>query len=214
MSAELPRPFGGGYWRFAMVCGGAKLRIPAGLLYVVRLRGYRRSMPLACECFLLRCWAGNHASVAAVIAHTVYSRVVVDNGCVVDVSDVRNVHIRHGAVVEKAITVPPSTHEAFPEITEPIVDTAVKTHTGSPIAVIKHERSPSPSPVGRSPKEPRLGSQHPCSRNPIIVIAIVVPRPIPWGPDVAFSRAKRLLVNGEGRRTETDRDAYLSKGCA
>ena len=48
-STELAGPFSGGDWWLAMICRGTELRIPSGLLYLVRLRSYRREMSLVCK---------------------------------------------------------------------------------------------------------------------------------------------------------------------
>lgn len=204
VSVELPWPLGGRNRGSAAILGGPKLRISTRLLYLVRLGAYWRHMPFACKCLLLRRWASDDTSIAAVITHAIYRGIVVDDRRVVDVSDIRNIHICHGAVIEKVVTLPPSAHEAVPEITESIVDTAIESNVRPPIAVIKHERAAHPSPIRRSPKEPRLGRHHPRTWHPVVVIAIVVPCPVSWSPYVTFSGAKGLLVNGQCRRAETD----------
>jgi hypothetical protein len=66
-----------------------------------------------------------------------------------------------------------------------------------------------PSPIGWSPEVTRFRSEDPSAWNPIIVVVIVVPGPIPRGPNVSLAGAQRLFIDRESRRTEPHRDSHL-----
>ena len=111
--------------RLALVHRSPQLLITSRGLPVLDLCRHRWIMPFARRRFLLRSGTRLHASRTAVIAHAVC--VIVHNGLVVDVVNHRDIHIVDGSVVIEVVMVPPSAHIAGTEISEAIIDTAIKT---------------------------------------------------------------------------------------
>ena len=158
VSSELSRLGGSGDRRLAVIRRGAKFRIAPRSLYVLRLSGRGREMLIMCCSFLFRSWTGSDSTFSAVVADSIYVGSVVDDGCVVDIVNVGNVHIRHRAVVEKVSAVPASTYETVPEVSETVVNTAIETDMRTPIAVIENKRAVGPTPIRRSPEKSNFRS--------------------------------------------------------
>src|ERR1043165_474152 len=146
-------------------------------------------MSFACGSFFLLCCTRVNTAIAAVVTHARDVHIVHNRG-VIDVVDVCNIYIIYGAVIEKVIAFPAPAFVAVTGIAPSIIDATIKTYARSPIP--------------RCPEETGLGGQHPCSGDPIIILVVVVPRPKAWRPDVAFSRAYRLFVYGQGRRRKSN----------
>ena len=158
---------------------------------------------------LLSSGACRNSSLAAVIADAINRRTIVDDRSVVDVVNRGDIYIGDRAIVEEPPIVPTSAFEAFSGITKTIVDSAIETDMGTPIAVIENIMSFVPGPVWWSPEIAGLRGQYPGAWNPVIVAFVITPRPIAWRPNVTLAGAERLLVDGKRWRAETHRKAKL-----
>src|ERR1700678_2699066 len=126
--------------------------------------------------------------------------IVHDNGAAVNVSHV-DVHVHHRAVVKESATPPLAAGETYAAISEAIVNAAVESDMRSPIARMPAIKPAGKSPVARSPKHADRRN-HPCAGNPVIA-AVIIPSPIPRGPEIARAGSDRLRVHRQRRRTET-----------
>src|SRR5580704_14175206 len=97
------------------------------------------------------------------------------------------------------------------EITETVNNPTIKTYHRPPISFVENKGFATPTPVSRGPKETNLRCQHPRTRHPVIIADIVVVGPVARRPDVALARAKRLVVDRQGRRTKRYGDADLGE---
>ena len=89
------------------------------------------------------------SAFATVVAHAIDCRVVIDNGGVVDVANVRNVNVIDSAVVVKAVVVPSAALVALAEVAIAVVNAAVEANLRRPIAFVKQKSIPVP---WRSPR--------------------------------------------------------------
>ena len=109
-------------------------------------------MPHLRDSLFLRRWPSRDAALAAVVAHTVDRGVVYNHGTVdVGVVDDGRIHIQNRGVIAEDTPVPAAAAEAGSEVSEPIVDAAIKADLRGPIALVKEERIVFPAPPGRSP---------------------------------------------------------------
>jgi len=158
------------------------------------LSGDRGQVPLTEDGIILWTGACLDAAWASVVADSIHDPDV--NSFVVDIANIDDVYARDRAIVEEPVALPSSAGIANAEITEAVNDSAVKTDLRSPITLMEKIDAVVPSPIGRSPEVTGLGSQDPRAGHPVVVVVIVVPCPISWSPNVAFSGAQRLLVDG------------------
>src|SRR5580658_4173435 len=207
MTAKFPRFLSGRNWRLSMVRRCSELRVASGSLHMLVLCGYRWNMPIMFRRFLLRRWTRVDPSIATVVTHSI-NRGGVDR-CVVDVVDVGDVHIHDGAVIEEMSIVPASARKARAEITESIIDPAVKPYCRSPVTFMKNECRTAPTPPARSPQKADFGSQHPRARHPEVVGGVVIPIPITGCPEITIARANRLLIHRQCRWTNCDSHSEL-----
>src|SRR2546427_1638264 len=164
---------------------------------------YRREMSLTSEPLLLPRRTRADATVAAVVADAVHGGAV-DHGGVVNIVNGGDVHIGHGAVVEKPAAFPASAVVTVAEVSVAVIDAAVETDLRTPIAVIENISVAEPSPVAGGPVVADSRRAHPSARHPVVVAEIVVVGPVAWGPDKTFSRTVGLLVYRKRRRPEGD----------
>ena len=116
--------------RASVILTRPQLRIGTSRVDQLLLRSYGADMPLA-PSSLLR---GRRASIdptGASVKTDVVAPSVVDS-LVINVVDVGDVHVHHGAVVIEAIVLPASSHKAVAEIAEAIVDSSVETDRRPP----------------------------------------------------------------------------------
>src|SRR5271155_416143 len=97
----------------------------------------------------LRGGARRESAGASVIAHVVHVDVIDDHDLGVDVRYVRDVVDR--SVVEEGSIVPIPALIAYASVAEAVVDAAVESNLGTPIALVKDKRSIGPAPVTRGP---------------------------------------------------------------
>ena len=153
-----------------------------------------------------------NSSLAAVIADAINRRTIVDDRGVVDVVNRGDVYIGDRAIVEEPSVIPTSAFEAFSGITKTIVDSAIETDMGAPIAVIENIMSFVPGPVRWRPEIAGFRGRYPGAWNPVIVAFVITPRPIAGRPNVTLAGAERLLVDGKRWRAETHRKTkFLSE---
>ena len=199
-------------WRPAVIHRSAKLRIGARSLDMLDLRRHRWNMP--CSRRRLFCWGRTrrNATLSTVITDPVHRRTVNHRG-VVDVVNDGDVHITHGAIVEKLSAIPPSTLETNTEKAETIADSAVEPDLWTPVALMEQKSAAAPTPIPGGPEEADLRGFHPCSRHPVVIAEIVVVSPVAGRPQIIFAGTNRLLVNGQRRRPKRNGYTDLRKRC-
>jgi len=151
------------------------------------------------------------AAVSAVVADPGHVALI-NHGRVVHVVNDGDVHVVHGAIVEKVSAVPTPAFIAVAEVAIAVVDSAIEADHRSPEAFIEDESTTTPGPVTRSPQETDFRSQHPGSGHPIVITDVVVVGPVAGRPDVTLARADRLFVHRQIGRRECDRYAYADLG--
>jgi hypothetical protein len=130
-------------------------------------------------------------TMPAVVADVVI-RSVVNDGLVVDVVNVRDIYVIHGAVVIEASVSPISALIADTPIAEAVVDAAVKTDIRAPVAIVPGISVTTPTPIAGRPQQTNLGSHHPRTRHPEVTFLSI--RPVAGRPQIAVSRGHRLRV--------------------
>ena len=197
-SVESARPRRRGHRWSSMVHRRKLGAVIAGRLLVLRLgrRSGKVLSPLSSH--LLGCGAGLDAMRTAVVTDAADVDVI-DNSLVVHVVNVCDVHVIDGAIVVEIAAVPVSAVVAETWIAKTVVNAAVKSHGWPPETWVPVIQSRRKSPVAGCPKEADFRCKYPRSGHPIISIG--APRPITRCPDVAWSRAYRLCVHRQWRRT-------------
>src|SRR6516162_9809252 len=110
---------------------------------MLRLKGRRRDVMLTCRYLLHRGRLGGGSTSSAVV--TDIRRVVVDDGGVVNVGHIGDVHIRHRTVVVIDPASPLSAGEAHAGVAKAVNDTAIETHVRPPVARAPHVEAISPT---------------------------------------------------------------------
>jgi hypothetical protein len=118
-------------------------------------------------------------------------------------------HVPARGVIKEMAAFPMTAPETGPEITKPIVNPAVETDVRSPITGVPKVAPVTPTPPSRRPEKSDFRRLYPNARDPVIVI--ISPGPIARIPEVSFSRARRLIVNGDYRRRDGNRDVRRGK---
>src|SRR5713226_7421735 len=152
---------------------------------MLSLPAYWRDMPLMCGSLFFTLRTRVYPTIAAVVADAVNRRIVVDHRCVVNVVDVRDVHVGHRTVVVKPSAVPSSAFITATEITVAIADPAIETYMRTPVAVIENKAAATPTPVAWGPKQTDLRSDHPRARHPVVIIVRI--SPVPRCPEITFA---------------------------
>ena len=140
--------------------------------------------------------ASANPAVSAVIADVVV-RSVVDDGLVVDIVNIRDVHVIHRAVVVEAAVVPISALIADATVAEAVVDAAVEADIRTPVAFIPGKGVAAPTPIARRPEKANFGSHHPRTRHP--EVAFVSVSPVAGRPQIAVGGGHRLGVDRVAR---------------
>src|SRR5208283_4825123 len=86
-----------------------------------------------------------NSTLAAVVTDMVHCGVV-DYGLVVNIVNVRDVHVVHRAVVVEGPVIPISAFIADTTIAEAVVDATVEADMRTPVAFIPREGTPAPAP--------------------------------------------------------------------
>src|ERR1700683_383145 len=140
---------------------------------------------------------------AAVVA---YVRIVIHHdGFFVGVMDYRDVHICDRAVVGEDTVIPIPADESHSDISKAIIHAAIEADVRTPISPVPNIQTATPAPVSWRPEQPNLRRHDPSSWNPIVAIRTI--GPVTRGPHVTGSRARRLLVNRQDGRCNSDRNA-------
>jgi hypothetical protein len=179
--------------------------VGAGSVHMLGLRRRRPRVLLVRRCLFRRAGAGVSSAVAAVIAHPVGR--VVDNGLVVNVVNVRHVHVIYRSVVLEGSVIPISAFIAGTAIAVAVVDAAIKADMRTPVAFIPGIGIAAPAPITGSPEQARFGSHHPRTRHP--VVAFIPVSPVARRPQVTIGGGHRLLVYRQRRGSDRDRHAEL-----
>ena len=193
-------------WRCTIV---ALEKIPAilpGNLLVCHLRTYGSHTPLVQRCLLLRGRTGFDTAASAVIAHSVDRYIVDDCSVDVHIPDDGGVYVAHSCVVVETITAPVAAFIAAAVIAEAVIHAAVEADVRSPVSSVPEIATGAPAPVAWCPQQAVAGCNDPGSWNPVIVIS--VPGPVAGCPDVIRTRANGLIIDGQGRWGNVDRDSY------
>src|SRR4029077_3824570 len=106
---------------------------------------------------------------------------------------VGDVHVSDATVVKESVPSPLPTEKADAGVAKAVVDATVKADVRTPVAAVPSVESIIPTPVARSPEHPN-GGEHPGPGHPVIAI-VVIPSPVPGGPEIARAGAKGLHVN-------------------
>src|SRR5580704_637442 len=210
VAAELPRFLSSRDRRPAMVYRRPQLRVASRRLHMLVLCGHSRDVPLMFRRFLLRRWTCVNSPVAPVVTYSI-DRGVVDHGLVVNIVNIGDVYIHHGTVIEEVSIVPTAAGKAHAEVTESIVDPAIKPYGRPPIPRVEEECIAAPTPPAWGPEETNLGSQHPRARYPVVIGSVVIPIPIPRRPEITVAGADRLLIHRQCRWANSDRYPELSE---
>ena len=170
---------------------GELIAISARCFRVLSLRFGSSHMAIASCSLLLRVRTSIDSAGSSVVADPVHCNVI-DDGSVVGVVNVHNVHVVDRAVVVKVAAVPISTFIAIAGVTESVIDATVETPTlvRSPISDVPDVGRAAPAPITWSPEVSHYGSNHPRARYPVVAVRTI--SPVTRSPDVARSRAQRL----------------------
>ena len=193
---------------FALVHGSPLLRVRVGRLRMLGLSGYRRSMCRTCRNLILSGWTRGDPTSATVEADPGH-RGALDHRGVVNVVNVGNADVVHRTVIEKLSVLPASTLVALTGVAEAVTDPPIETYLRTPVALIEGISAVTPTPIGWSPEQTGFRSHHPCTRHPVVIVEVVAVSPVARRPEITRGGTKRLLVDGQFRRGETDRNADL-----
>jgi hypothetical protein len=149
-------------------------------------------MTLMYRCLFCFGRASSNSTRAAVIADTVH-RCVVDYGFVVNIVNVRDVDVIHGAVVVECSVIPISTLIADTTIAEAVVDATVEADVRTPIAAIPSIGVAAPTPITGSPEQSNYRRRHPRTRHP--KVALITISPVARCPQIAGARRHGLRVH-------------------
>jgi len=150
-SSEVGRAGRRRHWRPTVVLPRKQSSVLACGLLMLELRPDWSAVRFVGPGLLLRRGARGYSAPSTVERHV---RVVIyDDGPVIDIGHVRDVHIGHRPVVEEVAAAPFSACEAFAEISEAVINAAIKSNVRAPIAGIPNIEAIVPTPVSRSPKK-------------------------------------------------------------
>ena len=189
-----------------MVHGCQKRVVGAGSLHMLGLHRGCRGVLLVGRSLFLSSRAGGNSTSAAVIADMVH-RGDVDYGFVVNIVNVRDVHIIHRGVVEEGAVIPISASVTDTAIAEAVVDAAIEADLRAPVAAIPGECIAAPAPVAGSPEQASLRRCHPRTRHPEITFIAI--GPVAGRPQITIGGGHGLLVHRQRGRSHGDRHGEL-----
>jgi hypothetical protein len=128
--------------------------------------------------------------------------VVDDDRLVVHIGYIGDVNVGHAPVVKEPVSAPVATVETVAGVSKAVIDAAIKADVRSPVAIVPSIKTVIPAPIARRPQHSD-GSLDPSAGNPVVAV-VVIPCPITRRPDITFSRAKRLNINGQRRWADPD----------
>jgi len=127
----------------------------------------------------------------AILNTTSISHVVINHSTAVNVGTME-VNVSHGAVVVEVVTVPIAAKIAGSDITEPVINTAIKADMKAPVPMVEPIPATIETPVRRSPESAIVRRRAPDSGNP--VVATSTPTPVTGRPDVVRFGSRRLII--------------------
>src|ERR1035441_10196610 len=157
-----------------VVHGRQECMVGAGSVHMLGLQFHWRPVLLVCRCLFCLGRAGANSTGAAVIADMVHGGVI-DHGLVVNIVNVRGVHVIHRAVVAEGSVIPISAFIADTTIAEAVVDAAVEADMRAPIAFIPGVGVAAPTPIPGGPEEADFGSHDPGTRHPEVAFITIAP---------------------------------------
>src|SRR5215469_7215781 len=170
------------------------------LLFLLR-RSWWPALLLLCLLFL-RSRPCGRASRAAVVAHMIHCRGVVDHRRVVRVVNVGNIHVVYGLIVIKSLAAPISSLIADARIPKAINHATVEADCWPPKTDLPYVAAAIPRPVAWGPHQIWFRRLHPGPWHPVIAIRTV--RPVARGPDISIIGTNRLVVDRENRRSDSN----------
>ena len=142
--------------------------------------------------------------------------VIVDNGIIlhnrlvsVGVMDDGFIDARDRSVIAEVIALPLAAGVADAPVAVAVVHATVVAHMAAPVAVMEPVVAAVPVPVVGRPKRTLIGSGNPGAGHPVVVALVLIVGPVAGYPHQVGLRAVRLFVDGQFRRSESDRDYYL-----
>src|SRR5450756_1882014 len=183
MTAKLRRLRSCSDCRPSVVHGRQECVVGTGSVHMLGLQRRWRPVLLVCRCLFCLGGAGVNSTGAAVIADMVHSGVV-DYGPVVNIVNVRDVHVVHRAVVVEGPVIPIS---AF------IADTTIEADMRAPVALIPGVAVAAPTPITGSPEKANFGNQHPRTWHP--EVAFIPVSPVAGRPQITVGGAHGLRVH-------------------
>lgn len=124
----------------------------------------------------------------------------------VDIGEVRIADVVDAAVVEEVVVPPVTALIGVAVIAEAVVDAAVVADLRPPVAFVEAVGAVLETPPRRGPQQAGLRRLGPGARHPVVVVDVRVPGPIARGPDVVRTGDRRLVVDWQRRRRESDAD--------
>ena len=115
------------------------------------------------------------------------------NSLLVDMSDRDIPKIVDRTIVDEHAIVPLAALVTDAAVTIAVIDTAIKTNVGAPIACVPYVDTVTPGPITGRPQQAHSRRQHPGARNP--VISNRADTPVARGPYVTGCRNRRLLID-------------------
>ena len=139
--------------------------------------------------------------------------VFVDYGLVVNIVNVRVVHVIHGAVVVELSVIPISAFIAETSIAETVVDATVESDVRAPVAAMPSVETTCEAPITGSPEYADPRRINPDAGNP--VIAGVAVGPVAGSPYVTRSGERWLHIHRQCWRCDANRneDAGVCPRC-
>jgi hypothetical protein len=192
------------YRRPAVVLPREQSAVLARGAFMLQLRRKRAAMRFVGVGCLLRRGTCGYSALSAVVRHVCI--IVYDDGLVVDIGDVCDIHISHRPVIEKFATAPFAAGEAFAEVSEAVINAAVESDMRAPISGIPNIEAVVPTPVSGGPQIAYFRGFDPSAGHPVVAV-IVAPGPVSRCPYVARAGAEGLLVNRQRRRTNSHGNA-------
>jgi len=188
--------------RAAMICAVKLRSVSRSSRSYLCLRSNRSNMRLAHGNHLSRTRPNIDAALSTVVADTILnatpiSHVVVNHRAAVNVATTE-VNVRNGAVVVEVVTVPVAAKIAGSDVTEAIINTAIKADMKAPVSMVKPIATAIVTPVRRCPQSAIVRRRAPNTRNP--VVAAVTPAPVTGRPDVVRFGSRRLIIIRQRRR--------------
>jgi hypothetical protein len=141
---------------------------------------------------LLRCRPRIDSAMASVVTGPSYLNT--RHGRFIKVMNHCNIYISCCAVIEDSAMIPIGAIITTARISETVVDAAIKTDVGCPVAGVPDIDAILITPPWRRPKRADPWRHHPRPRNPVVSTR---PRPVTRRPDVIVAWAGRLAVLGK-----------------